>query len=36
MKQIARLINLIVSDFENKKQEIQNGVKTICEKYKLY
>lgn len=36
MKQIAQLINLTVSEFETKKEEIKNGVKSICEKYKLY
>ena len=36
MKQIANLINMTVSEFETKKEEIQQKVKNICEKYKLY
>ena len=36
MKQIANLINMTVNEYETKKEEIQNQVKSICEKYKLY
>ena len=36
MKQIAKLIDLTVREFEAKKDEIQKSVNSICEKYKLY
>lgn len=36
MKQIAKLIALAVSDFENSKDFIRNAVTEICEKYPIY
>ncbi len=33
---IAEFIYLAVTDFENKKEYIENGVREICEKYPLY
>lgn len=36
MAEIARLIYLTISDFDNKQEEIRAGVKALCEKYPLY
>ena len=36
MEEIADMIYLTITDFENKKEEIRNRVKTLCEKYPLY
>ena len=36
MKEIARLIDLTVSNYEDKKEEIREGVASICSKYPLY
>ena len=36
MKEIAELINIVATDFENRKEEVQNRVNTICQKYPLY
>ncbi|MCR5207034.1 MAG: serine hydroxymethyltransferase [Eubacterium sp.] len=33
---IAEFIYLAVTDFENKREYIENGVRAICEKYPLY
>lgn len=35
-KEIAKLIKLIVTDFENSKEEVKNRVKVLCDKYPLY
>ena len=36
MKEIAELINLVATDFENKKEEVEQRVQKICTKYPLY
>jgi glycine hydroxymethyltransferase len=36
MIEIARLIKLTIVDFDNKKEEIKNRVKMLCDKYPLY
>ncbi len=36
MKTIARLIKLTITDFEEKKEEIIQTVKTLCDKYPIY
>ena len=36
MKDIAKLINLTVEEYEDKKEEIRKEVSRICEKYPLY
>ena len=36
MKEIAELINLVATDFENKADEIRAGVTEICKKFPLY
>jgi len=36
MKEIAELINLTIFNFNNKKEEIKNRVKNICDKYPIY
>ena len=36
MAEIARLIKLTISDFENSQDEIRKGVKALCEKHPLY
>ncbi len=36
MVEIARLIKLTISDFENSQDEIRKGVKALCEKHPLY
>ena len=36
MKIIAKLINMTVTDFEIKADEIRDEVTKICEKYPLY
>ena len=36
MKEIAELINLVATDFENKKEEVEQRVQAICKKYPLY
>ncbi|MBR2916043.1 MAG: serine hydroxymethyltransferase, partial [Clostridia bacterium] len=36
MEEIADLIYLTITDFDNKKDEIKGRVKTLCEKYPLY
>lgn len=36
MEEIADMIYLTITDFENKKEEIKNRVKALCEKYPLY
>ncbi len=35
-REIAKLIKLTISDFENAKDEIKERVKALCEKYPLY
>ncbi len=35
-REIAKLIKLTVTDFENSKDEIRSRVKALCEKYPLY
>lgn len=35
-KEIAKLIKLTITDFENSKDDIKKRVKTLCEKYPLY
>ncbi len=34
--EVARIISLTLKDYENKKEEILNRVKALCEKYPLY
>ncbi len=36
MEEIADMIYLTITDFENKKEEIKERVKTLCAKYPLY
>ena len=36
MEKIAEFIYLTATDFENKADEIRNGVNALCEKYPLY
>lgn len=36
MEKIAELIYLTITDFENKKEEIRNEAKALCEKHPLY
>jgi glycine hydroxymethyltransferase len=36
MLEIAELIRLTLTDFENSKNEVINRVKTLCDKYPLY
>ena len=36
MKQIAKIINDVATDFENKKEEITRNVNEICKKFPLY
>ena len=36
MVEIARLIKLTITDFENSQDEIRQGVKALCEKHPLY
>ena len=36
MREIAQLIALVISDFENKKEEIAARVDALCKKYPLY
>lgn len=36
MKQIAKLINMTIENYEDKKEEIRNEVKSICNKYPIY
>ena len=36
MKTIAHLIKLTLTDFEEKKEEIIQSVKTLCDKYPIY
>jgi len=36
MKEIAELINLVATDFENSKEEVSKSVNKICEKHPLY
>lgn len=36
MKEIAKLIKLAVTDFENSKDEVRARVKALCDKYPLY
>ncbi len=36
MKEIARLIKLTITDFENSQDEVRKGVKALCEKHPLY
>ena len=36
MKEIADLINIVATDFENRKEEVISRVNMICEKYPLY
>ncbi len=35
-KEIAKLIKMTVTDFDNSKEEIRSRVKVLCEKYPLY
>ncbi|WHH59583.1 serine hydroxymethyltransferase [Petroclostridium sp. X23] len=36
MAEIAKLIKMTISEFDTKKEEIEAGVKALCEKYPLY
>ncbi len=36
MKKIAKLINMVVENYEDKKEEIRNEVAKICAEYPLY
>lgn len=36
MAEIARLIHLCITDFDNSQEAIRSGVKVLCEKYPLY
>ncbi len=36
MKEIARLIKLTITDFENSQDKVRKGVKALCEKHPLY
>ncbi len=36
MEEIADMIYLTITDFDNKQEEIRNRVKALCEKYPLY
>ncbi len=36
MKEIAELIYLTISDYENKAEEVRGRVKALCDKYPLY
>ncbi len=36
MKEVARLIKLTITDFENSQEEVRKGVKALCEKHPLY
>ncbi len=36
MDKIAEYINLAITDFENKENEIKSGVEEICKKYPIY
>jgi len=36
MKEIAKLIDLAVKDFEGNKEIVLAGVKKLCDKYPLY
>ena len=36
MIEIARLIKLTITDFENSQDEVRKGVKALCEKHPLY
>lgn len=36
MVEIARLIKLTITDFENSQDEVRKGVKALCEKHPLY
>ena len=36
MKEVAKLIKLTLTDFENSKDEVRTRVKKLCEKYPLY
>ena len=36
MVQVAKWIKLAITDFENSKDEITNGVLALCEKYPIY
>jgi len=36
MREVAKLIALTLTDFDNKKEEIRQRVKALCDKYPLY
>ncbi len=36
MKEIARLIKLTITDFDNSQEQIRKGVKALCDKHPLY
>ena len=36
MVEIARLIKLTITDFDNSQDEVRKGVKSLCEKHPLY
>ena len=36
MVEIARLLKLTITDFENSQDEVRKGVKALCEKHPLY
>ena len=36
MREIAELIKLTLTDYENSKEEIENRVHALCQKYPLY
>jgi glycine hydroxymethyltransferase len=36
MKEIAKLIDMTVESYEEKKEEIRNRVAVVCKKYPLY
>jgi len=36
MVEIADLINLTITDYENSKEKVKERVRMLCEKYPLY
>jgi glycine hydroxymethyltransferase len=36
MKEIARLIKLVINDFDNSAEQVRQKVAALCKKYPLY
>jgi glycine hydroxymethyltransferase len=36
MKEIARLIKLVINDFDNSAEQVRQRVSALCKKYPLY